>query len=181
MMRPALLAMTLASATAISLPARTPALRPSVSAFRPSASLNEHLRGGSGDLVPLDAAATLKLTAAVYALYGVLNIPDTGLPLLDMTFKNHATQNSIFYGDEAPMTDSNKGALRWTGVSFLGLAGLCQLASEGDADTQKKTCKWMTFVSAMNLALMIINKHPVACGGPVVVPIIGALCAANGF
>ena len=140
----------------------------------------EHLRGGS-DLVPLDAAATLQCTAAVYALYGVLQFPDTGLPLIDMTLKNHPTQNSIFYNDEAPMTDSNKGALRWTGVSFLGLAGLCQLASEGDADTQKKTCKWMTFVSAMNLALMIINKHPVACGGPVVVPIIGALCAANGF
>ena len=181
MMRPALLAMTLASATAISLPARTPALRPSVSAFRPSASLNEHLRGGSGDLVPLDAAATLKLTAAVYALYGVLNIPDTGLPLLDMTFKNHATQNSIFYNDDAPMTDSNKGALRWTALSFAALAGFNNMAAEGDADTQKKACKWMACVGIGQCALMLINKHPVACGGPIVCPLLCALNAANGF
>ena len=122
-----------------------------------------------------------RTTATVYALYSVLQFPDTGIPLIDMTLTSHPTQNSIFYNDAAPLTDSNKGALRWTGVSFLALAGLTNLAAEGDADTQKKTCKWMACVSAMNVALMLINRHPISCGGPIVCPILGALQAANGF
>ena len=129
----------------------------------------------------MDAATTLKISAAVFALYGVLQFPDTGIPLIDMTLKSHPTQNSIFYNDVAPMTDSNKGAYRWTGVSFLALAGFTNLAAEGDVDTQKAACKWMACVQAMNVALMIINRHPISCGGPIVTPILGALCAANGF
>ena len=75
------------------------------------------------------------MTAAVYALYDVLQFPDTGILLINITLTSHPTQNCIFYNDAAPLTDSNKGAWGGTGVSFLELAGLTNLAAEGDADT----------------------------------------------
>ena len=68
-------------------------------AFRRPAGA-EHL-WGCCDNVPVDAATTLKISAAVYALYGVLNFPDAGIPLIDMTLKSHPMQNSIFYNDVA--------------------------------------------------------------------------------
>jgi hypothetical protein len=54
------------------------------------------------------------------------------------------------------------------------------MAAEGDADTQNAAC-WITCVCAMNCALMIINRHPISCGGPIVTLILGAHFAANAF
>jgi len=89
----------------------------------------EHL-WGCCDNVPVDAATTLKISAAVYALYGVLNFPDIGIPLIDI--KRHPMQNSIFYNDVVvPMTDSNKGALRWTGGTFPDAFRFHQHGSRG--------------------------------------------------
>lgn len=56
---------------------------------------------------------------AICLVYGALCIPGFNLPLIDLIFERYNTQNSLFYNDLTPMTDSTKAALCWIDGCFL--------------------------------------------------------------
>ena len=141
----------------------------------------QHLKGGSDIKAPLDAEATLKLNSVILLLYGAMQFPGSPIPLMDFTGKLHSTQNSLFYNDESTISDSNKGALRWVGSNMILAAAFNYMALEGDEDSQKKACKLMAINFAVNFGLIFVNKHPIACGGPILCPIFGVLNALHGF
>jgi hypothetical protein len=58
-------------------------------------------------------------------------------------------------------------------------AGSYTVATEGDAKLQKTTCKWAALHSVAIFALMMVNKQPWSCGGPIVAPLMAVLLGMN--
>jgi len=167
-----------ATASAIAVPTGAPAMKPSASAFKPQYKAPLTLRGG-GDF-PIDAPTALKINAVIYAAFGALCFPDLNLPLIDFTLKKHDTRASLFYNDMSPETPILTKANRWIGASFFNIAALSYVvATEGSASLQKTVCKIGTVVCIFNTLMMLVNKQPVSCGGPIIAPLCGVILAMN--
>jgi len=189
-----------ASSSALSRLAASPALRPSISSFRLQGSGNlglkgggdslkgsDGLKGGGGSLkdgfeFPIDAETALKINAAIFCFYGAICVPDFNLPLIDMKMKVHKTRNSLFYNDDSEETESNKNSMRWIGGSFLAIGGLYYIvATETDQKTKKSVCKFATLHMLIKCVILLVNKQPISCGGLPIVSAMGVICAMNGF
>jgi len=109
-------------------------------------------------------------------------MPDFNLPLIDMKMQVHKTRNSLFYNDESEETESNMKAMRWIGGSFFAIGGLNYIvATEADEKTKESVCKFAALHALINCVIMLVNKQPVSCGGPIVAPAMAVILGMNGF